>query len=152
MPLHRAVRPAIARSAVVLCVAVAIVAALGAAMRPASAWQAREPVTFNRDVAPILYANCAVCHRPGESAPFSLLTYQDVRQRARLIATAVATHVMPPWQPESEDGMFVGERRLSARQIATIQQWIEDGLLEGPRTRSRRRRRSKAAGSLARPT
>ncbi len=132
MPLHRAVRPAIARSAVVLCAAVAIVAALGAAMRPASAWQARKPVTFNRDVAPILYANCTVCHRPGESAPFSLLTYQDVRQRARLIATAVATHVMPPWQPESEDGVFVGERRLSARQIATIQQWIEDGLLEGP--------------------
>ena len=46
--------------------------------------QARPPVTFNRDVAPILYANCTTCHRPGESAPFSLLTYNDARQRARL--------------------------------------------------------------------
>jgi tetratricopeptide (TPR) repeat protein len=95
--------------------------------RPASG----RPVTFNRDVAPILYENCTTCHRPGESAPFSLLTYEDARQRARLIATAVSTHVMPPWQPESEEGEFAGERRLTAAEIGVLSHWVEDGTLEG---------------------
>src|SRR5207342_409901 len=61
--------------------------------------QAPPPVTFNRDVAPILYANCTTCHRPGESAPFSLLTYGDAKQRAGLISAVTTSHVMPPWQP-----------------------------------------------------
>ena len=74
--------------------------------------QTRPPVTFNRDVAPILYANCVTCHRSGESAPFSLLTYNDAKQRAGLISAVTTSHVMPPWQPESEEGEFEGERRL----------------------------------------
>jgi tetratricopeptide (TPR) repeat protein len=91
----------------------------------------RPAVTFNRDVAPILYEHCASCHRPGESAPFSLLTYADARQRARLIARAVSTRVMPPWQPEAAPGTFVGERRLSPREIETLSRWADDGVLEG---------------------
>jgi tetratricopeptide (TPR) repeat protein len=97
---------------------------------PASA-QDRPPVTFNRDVAPILYQNCSTCHRPGESAPFSLLTYDDARQRGRLIVAAVSSHVMPPWQPESEEGEFFGERRLTRKQIDTLRQWVADGMQEG---------------------
>ena len=88
-------------------------------------------MTFNRDVAPILYENCATCHRPGEAAPFSLLTYDDARQRARLIATAVATRVMPPWQPDSEEGEFSGDRRLTPAEINTLDRWVDDGVLEG---------------------
>lgn len=89
-------------------------------------------MTFNKDVAPILFENCTTCHRPGESAPFSLLTYEDARRRARLIATAVATHVMPPWQPESGDeGQFMGERRLAASAITTLLQWADEGAPEG---------------------
>ena len=93
--------------------------------------QARPPVTFNRDVAPILYANCTTCHRPGESGPFSLLTYDDAKQRAGLISAVTTTHVMPPWQPESEEGEFEGERRLEPREIDTLRRWVEDGLQEG---------------------
>jgi tetratricopeptide (TPR) repeat protein len=92
---------------------------------------ARPPVTFNRDVAPILYANCTSCHRPGESAPFSLLTYSDAKQRAGLISAVTTTHVMPPWQPEGAEGEFSGERRLEPSEIDTIRRWVEDGLQEG---------------------
>lgn len=91
----------------------------------------RPAVTFNRDVLPILHAHCAACHRPGEAGPFSLLTFEDARQRARLIATAVSSHVMPPWLPESEGGEFAGERRLAAAEIETLTRWVDDGVLEG---------------------
>jgi tetratricopeptide (TPR) repeat protein len=116
---------------VVVCIGLAVAGLNVVAGAGVSAQAAREPVTFNRDVAPILYGNCVTCHRPGESAPFSLLTYEDARQRARLIATAVSSHVMPPWQPESAEGEFEGERRLSSRDIATLQQWVADGIQEG---------------------
>ncbi|HEX7794549.1 MAG TPA: tetratricopeptide repeat protein [Vicinamibacterales bacterium] len=88
-------------------------------------------VTFNRDVAPILYSNCTTCHRPGEAAPFSLLTYNDAKQRAGLIASVTSGHVMPPWQPEGAEGEFSGERRLLPAEIETFRRWIEDGLQEG---------------------
>jgi tetratricopeptide (TPR) repeat protein len=93
--------------------------------------QDQPQVTFNKDIAPILYANCASCHHPGESAPFSLLNYQDAKQHAKLIATATANHYMPPWQPDSEGGEFEGDRRLSKSDIETIQEWSEGGSLEG---------------------
>jgi hypothetical protein len=65
-------------------------------------WQAAgaSAPTYNKDIAPILNAQCAICHRPGEVAPFSLLTYQDVAKRAGLIATVTAKRYMPPWLPE----------------------------------------------------
>src|SRR5262245_21126965 len=107
----------------------ALVAA--AASRGSVRAQARPPVTFNRDVAPILYNNCTTCHRPGESAPFSLLTYEDAKQRAGLISAVTTNHVMPPWQPESEEGEFEGERRLEPGEIDTFRRWVEDGLQEG---------------------
>jgi tetratricopeptide (TPR) repeat protein/mono/diheme cytochrome c family protein len=89
-------------------------------------------VTFSRDVAPILYEQCASCHRPGQIGPFSLLTYQDVRPRAAAIARATRTRQMPPWKPEpGRGGPFTGERRLNDEQIARIQQWVRDGTLEG---------------------
>jgi len=106
--------------------------------RPPSVDHARDdrtlvegPVTFNRDVAPILYSNCTACHRPGEAAPFSLLTYNDAKQRAGLIASVTSSHVMPPWQPEGAEGEFSGERRLLPAEIETFRRWIEDGLQEG---------------------
>jgi Flp pilus assembly protein TadD len=91
----------------------------------------RRPVTFTRDVAPVLYENCVTCHRPGESAPFSLLTYDDARQRARLIATSTEHRVMPPWQPAPDVGEFEGARRLTDAEIDVLQRWVEDGTLEG---------------------
>jgi Flp pilus assembly protein TadD len=90
-----------------------------------------EPVTFNRDVAPILFNRCVSCHRPGEFAPFSLLTYEDARQRARLIADVTLHHVMPPWKPDSECCEFEGDRRMHDAEILTLQQWVADGAPEG---------------------
>ncbi|MGH9349628.1 MAG: tetratricopeptide repeat protein, partial [Vicinamibacterales bacterium] len=98
--------------------------------RQAAAPPPAEP-TFARDIAPIVYTQCATCHRPGEAGPFSLLTYADVRKRARQIAEVTGSRYMPPWMPEPGHGDFVGERRLTAAQIATIQRWVERGAPEG---------------------
>ena len=87
--------------------------------------------TFSRDIAPIVYRTCAPCHHPGEAAPFSLLTYQDVKKRAALIATVTQSGYMPPWLPEHGYGDFAGERRLTAEEIAAIASWAKDGAPEG---------------------
>jgi len=87
--------------------------------------------TFNKDIAPILYANCSSCHRPGEVAPFPLLTYQDAAKRASLIAGAVGGRFMPPWKAEPGFGDFAGERRLTDTQISLIKDWAKAGAPEG---------------------
>jgi mono/diheme cytochrome c family protein len=87
--------------------------------------------TYNKDIAPILYQNCAGCHRPGEVAPFSLLTYQDTAKRAALIASVTKSRVMPPWKAEPGYGDFRDVRRLTDEQIALIQQWASNGTPEG---------------------
>ena len=92
---------------------------------------ARDSVTFNKNIAPVVFQHCAPCHRPGESAPFSLLTYSDVRKRARLIAEVTGKRYMPPWKPEHGYGDFVGVRRLSEAQIGQIRRWAEEGAPEG---------------------
>jgi mono/diheme cytochrome c family protein len=92
---------------------------------------AQGPVTFSEHVAPIIFANCATCHRPGEAAPFSLLSYRDARPLAKAIASATAAHVMPPWKAGPSDYPFDNARRLTDDQIATIQRWVADGAPEG---------------------
>jgi hypothetical protein len=87
--------------------------------------------TFNRDIAPILYQNCASCHRPGQVAPFPLLTYQDASKRAALIATVTASRYMPPWKAEPGYGHFQDERRLTDAQLALIRDWAKGGTPEG---------------------
>jgi mono/diheme cytochrome c family protein len=87
--------------------------------------------TYNKEIAPILYQNCALCHRPGEVAPFSLLTYDDARKRAALIAGVTANRYMPPWKAEPGVGHFDDERRLSDQQIALIRDWAKSGAPEG---------------------
>src|SRR5215510_15115449 len=87
--------------------------------------------TFNKDIAPILYQHCATCHRPGEVAPFSLLTYQDAAKRASLIAAVTERRYMPPWKAESGYGVFADERRLTDAEIATIKEWAASGAPEG---------------------
>jgi tetratricopeptide (TPR) repeat protein len=103
---------------------------LPACSRPSRDTPDAEP-TFTRDVAPIVYKECATCHRPGEAAPFPLLTYADLKGRARQIAEVTESRFMPPWMPEPGHGAFVGERRLTDAQIATLQRWVERGAPEG---------------------
>jgi hypothetical protein len=88
-------------------------------------------VTFSRNVAPILYQHCASCHRPGQVAPFSLLTYEDAAKRAKLIAAVTASRYMPPWEPEPGYGHFQGARRLGDAEITTLRQWAAAGAPEG---------------------
>src|ERR1700739_3409942 len=88
--------------------------------------------TFSHDIASIVHAKCAPCHHPGENAPFSLLTYDDVKKRAALIATVTRSGYMPPWLPEHGYGDFLGERRLTPQQIAIIGEWVKEGAPEGP--------------------
>jgi len=89
------------------------------------------PVTFDKDVAPIVFANCAPCHRPGEVAPFSVLSYAAAAPHAAEMADETLQHRMPPWLPDPGDYPIVGERRLTANQIAAIQQWVKGGTREG---------------------
>ena len=89
-----------------------------------------DPVVFTKDIAPILFDRCAICHHPNGSAPFSLLTYDDVRQRASQIAVATKNRFMPPWRAESS-GQFVGQYSLTDREIESIQRWVQDGARKG---------------------
>src|SRR5271165_1150777 len=90
------------------------------------------PPTFARDIAPIVYQNCTPCHRPGQHAPFSLLTYEDVKKHAAQIAAVTRRGFMPPWLPERGYGDFADQRRLTAREIDTIARWVSAGAPEGP--------------------
>ncbi len=87
--------------------------------------------TFNKEIAPILWKNCAGCHRPGEIGPFSLLTYRDAAKRAGFLAEITASRRMPPWKPEPGFGSFHDERRLSDADIQKIADWAEAGAPEG---------------------
>ena|SRR3990172_10859094 len=73
------------------------------------------PVTYTQEVAPILWKNCAGCHRPGEVAPFSLLTYKDAAKRAEQLVEVTESRLMPPWKPDPEHGRFRDVRGLQAR-------------------------------------
>jgi predicted TPR repeat methyltransferase len=98
---------------------------------PAYVPRARGTVTFSKDVAPIIFQHCAPCHRPGQSAPFSLLSYEEVKKRAKLIGEVTERRYMPPWLPEHGYGQFAGERWLSADEIGLIKQWLAEGAGEG---------------------
>jgi tetratricopeptide (TPR) repeat protein len=88
-------------------------------------------VTFNRHVAPIVFANCAPCHRPGEAAPFPLLSYGDVKQRAGQITDVTHRRFMPPWLPKRGLVKFARERILTEQEIDLIRQWAAEGTAEG---------------------
>src|ERR1700682_2319259 len=94
---------------------------------PTSAANSAPGVTFYRQIAPIIHHNCSPCHRPGESGPFSLLTYEDVKRHASQIAAVTKKRYMPPWLPEPGFGDFMEERRLSEAQIQLIEDWVKEG-------------------------
>jgi hypothetical protein len=89
------------------------------------------PVTFSKDVAPILWKNCSGCHRPGAVGSISLVTYADAAKRAKFITDLTASRRMPPWRAEPGHGPFLNERRLSDSDIKTLAAWAEAGAPEG---------------------
>jgi hypothetical protein len=89
------------------------------------------PVTFNKDVLPILQKRCQDCHRPGEVAPMALLNYQDARPWAKSMRQAVLTKKMPPWFADPSVQHFLNDRSLSQAEIDTIVSWVDGGVKEG---------------------
>jgi len=87
--------------------------------------------TFNKDVLPILQKNCQECHRPGEVAPMSFLTYKDARPWAQAMKAAVVKRQMPPWFADPSYGKFANERRLTDAEIKTLTAWADSGAIEG---------------------
>ena len=104
------------------------------------------------DIAPILYSQCASCHRPDGAAPFSLLTYDDVRQRATQIAAVTSQPLHAAVETGAGFGDFAGERRLTDEQIAPIDRWVATaGRSKATRRTCRRRRAGAPDGSSASP-
>jgi mono/diheme cytochrome c family protein len=97
----------------------------------ATAARVKGTVTFNKDIAPLVFQHCSSCHRPGEVAPFPLLSYRDVSKRVELVRTVIEERTMPPWKAEPGFGHFADERRLTDDQFKTIARWIDDGTPEG---------------------
>jgi Flp pilus assembly protein TadD len=111
--------------------ATAVVLSFAACRQAAPAGRARHAPTFEDDVAPILEAQCAPCHRPGHLAPFSLLTSADARAHASDIVAAVEARRMPPWLPEPGYADFQNARRLTGPQIDMIRRWVDGGMPGG---------------------
>jgi len=104
---------------------------MAASVRTVAEENAPAAVTFNKDVLPILQENCQTCHRPGEVAPMSLLTFKDARPWAKSIKTAVTTRQMPPWFADPAYGHFANNKTLSDAAIKTLVAWADTGTLEG---------------------
>jgi len=111
---------------------VAMSVVLSAALPLASAaWAGNVTPTFHKDIEPILQNRCQGCHRPGEAAPMSLLTFEDARPWAKAIRAAVLAGKMPPWSPEPQYGKFSNDLSLSTEEKAKIVAWVDAGVPEG---------------------
>lgn len=91
----------------------------------------KSEISFNKDIAPIIHANCTPCHRPGEAGPFSLISYQDVKKRAKMVAYVTKIKYMPPWPADPSYSHFIGEKHLEQHEIDLIQEWFQAGAPEG---------------------
>lgn len=88
-------------------------------------------VTYHKDVVPVLQKNCQGCHRPGEAAPMSFLTYKDTRPWAKAISEAVKSKKMPPWFADPAHGKWANDRTMTAAEIETLSAWAASGAVEG---------------------
>src|SRR5678815_1852999 len=114
-----------------LLTVVLVMAAQGSSPRTAS--PQNPAVTFNKDVLPILQKNCQTCHRPGQVAPMSFLTYESTRPWAKAIKVQVTSKQMPPWTAEQQYGHFAKERSVKQSAIDTIAAWVVQAAQERPR-------------------
>ncbi len=87
--------------------------------------------TWTRDVGPLLADSCMSCHRPGEVAPMSLLSYEEARPWAKSIRQVVRERIMPPWKADPRYGRFSNDRRLTGEQVRTIEEWVSGGAPRG---------------------
>src|SRR5262245_21470051 len=108
-----------------------LAAVIGFAVRPSDAAPGDPVPTFAKDVAPILFSRCVICHRPGEIAPMSLLTYDQARPWAKAIKRKVVAREMPPWGADPKFGKFKDDPSLTPQQINTIAAWADGGAPKG---------------------
>ncbi len=124
--------------------------------RAAVPMRAQQPVastpTFTRDVAPILFKQCVSCHRPGEIAPMSLMTYEQARPWAKAILKVISNGTMPPWHTDAPAGTFHNERVLTDAERKTLMAWAAEGAPKGDRRICHPRRHSPKDGYSAHPT
>src|SRR5262249_48196318 len=92
---------------------------------------ARTDVTYARQVSRILQNRCQSCHRPDQSAPFSLLTFEDAVKHGRMIKEVTTQRRMPPWHADPRFGHFANHRRLTGDEIATLAEWVDAGMPRG---------------------
>ena len=107
------------------------IAAIGGGVNLTAQHDAGLTPTFNKDIAPIVFNNCANCHRPGQVAPMSLTSYRQVRPWARAIKAKVVEGTMPPWYADPRYGEFVNDRSLAPEQVKMITAWVDGGAPEG---------------------
>src|ERR1044071_8544199 len=117
----------LACSSVLLLVLPTITGSIHALPQPDSAAGA---VTFNKQVLPILQKNCQSCHRPGNIAPMSFLSYETTRPWAKAMKAAVLSRKMPPWFADQQYGHFSNDRSLEQQEIDRIVQWVDGGALQ----------------------
>lgn len=117
-------RTAFGSAALLLAITISITA-------PAAQQAAATAPTYSRDVAPILYKHCTECHRPGEMAPMSLMTYADVRPYAKAMRDEVNAGRMPPWHADPAHGRFRNARGLTANEREILTRWANAGAPEG---------------------
>lgn len=111
----------------------AIVAAL-LVVSPALASELPEQVTFSEHVAPVLFEHCVHCHRPGDVAPMSLLSYGEARPWAKSIRKVVSEGEMPPWDADPRYGEFSNDISLSEQEKALLLAWVDQGAQQGDPT------------------
>ena len=117
--------------AIILSAVVAVSLVLTVAAQDTRVPPTQNAPTFSKDVAPILYSKCITCHRPGEVAPMSLITFKDVRPWARAIRDKVSARTMPPWFADPAHGTFKNDRSLTQAQIDTIVKWVDADARQG---------------------
>ncbi|MDA7865579.1 cytochrome c, partial [Akkermansiaceae bacterium] len=98
---------------------------------PLQGAEEEKPVTFSKDIAPIIYDNCTTCHRPGQIGPFALTDYKTVKRRAKQIVEVTDDRTMPPWHADEGDVNFSNNRSLSPEQIMLLADWVAAGRPEG---------------------
>ncbi len=98
--------------------------------------EAKSPPTFAEDLAPLIHEKCVVCHRPKGSAPFSLISYQEVKKHSSDIVEVTHSRYMPPWLPRQSDVLFKDDRLLSESEIQMIKDWVTHGSLAGDLTKA----------------
>lgn len=96
-----------------------------------AAGASRKPISFYKDVLPILQKNCQECHRAGEAVPMSLTSYRESRPWAKAIKQAALSKKMPPWFADPHVGKFTNERGLTSTEIDTLAAWADSGAAEG---------------------